>query len=155
MDNISNELAFAFRVLSFSLTQQHAWTCTHKALKDVCWHFTAAHSVMTVLRRLPDTAQTDWLLIFKTVDNEFEAHPLALAYLWKAQSQMIKEAEGDCSPWPGIIAEMKITCGSGEGKLAAFIKDCLFCIPRCSVELKFGLLPCMNKHGIFKMTAVL
>lgn len=67
---------------------------------------------MTALRRLPDTSQTDWLLIFKTADNEFKARPLALAYLWKAQSQTMKEADSRCVPWQGIIEEMKITCGS-------------------------------------------
>lgn len=76
------------------------------------WHFTTAHSVMTLLWSLPDTSQTDWLLIFKTADNEFKARPLALAYLWKAQSLTMKEADRHYVPWQDIIAEMKITCGS-------------------------------------------
>lgn len=81
-----------------------------------------AHCDSAMLFRLPDTVQTDWLLIFKTADNEFKAHLLARAYLWKAQSRMIKEVDRHCVPWPGIIAEMKITCGSAEAKLAGFIK---------------------------------
>lgn len=76
--------------------------------------------------RLADTVQTDWLLIFKTADNEFKAHPLALAYLWKARSWMIKEVDRHCVPWRGIRAEMKITCASAEAKLAGFIKVSLF-----------------------------
>ena len=78
-------------------------------LQGVCWHFTTAHSVMMTLQSLPDTSQTDWLLIFMTADNEFKARPLALAYLWKAQSQTMKEADSDYAPWQDIIAEMKTT----------------------------------------------
>jgi len=65
---------------------------------------------MTVLHSLLDTSQTDWLLIFKTADNEFKAQPLALAYLWKAQSQTMKEADRHDAPWQDILVEMKITC---------------------------------------------
>lgn len=81
-----------------------------------------AHYDSAMFFRLPGTVQTDWLLIFKTADNEFKAHPLARAYLWKAQPGMIKEGDRHCVPWPGIIAEMKITCGCAEAKLAGFIK---------------------------------
>lgn len=66
-------------------TQIHKHTHKHThatriTLQGVYWHFTTAYSVMTLLS-LPDTSQTDWLLIFKTADNEFKARPLALAYL--------------------------------------------------------------------------
>lgn len=97
--------------------------------------------------RLADTVQTDWLLIFKTADNEFKAHPLALVYLWKARSRMIKEVDRHCVPWRGIRAEMKITCASAEAKLAGFIKGSLFHLARCSEGLEFGVRCCYYEES--------
>lgn len=80
---IVTQKALALVLLSRSHACKNSHTHRH-TLQGVCWHLTTAHSVMTALRSLPDTSQTDWLLIFKTADNEFKARPLALAYLWRS-----------------------------------------------------------------------